>query len=148
MLKFPLIHPEILSALGGAGHLSRVLISDANYPHSTRTNPAAKKVWANFAPGVVDAATLLRLLCAAIPIEAVHLMQPEREGAYAMKSDPPIWKEYARILRSSGFRAKMQPIPKPAFSDLARGEDVCLVIASGETAIFANILLTIGVVRQ
>jgi L-fucose mutarotase len=52
MLKLPVLHPEILSALGSAGHLATVLISDGNYPHNTKPNPRAKIVWANFVPGV------------------------------------------------------------------------------------------------
>jgi L-fucose mutarotase/ribose pyranase (RbsD/FucU family) len=30
MLKTPVLHPEILYALGSAGHLGRILISDGN----------------------------------------------------------------------------------------------------------------------
>jgi L-fucose mutarotase/ribose pyranase (RbsD/FucU family) len=41
----------------------------------------------------------------------------------------------------------MQPHQKPGFNQLARSEDVCLVIATGEMAIYANILITIGVVN-
>lgn len=147
MLKFPLIHPEILAALGSAGHLAKVLISDANYPHSTRANPTAKRVWANFAPGVVDGVTLLKLISAAVPIEAVHLMEPERTGAYAMHDDPPIWGDYRAALKASGFVGNVHAVQKPQFNDLAKSDDLCLVIASGETQIFANVLLTIGVVQ-
>ena len=39
MLKLPVLHPEILSALASAGHLAKVLISDGNYPHNTKPNP-------------------------------------------------------------------------------------------------------------
>jgi len=35
MLTTGLIHPGILRALAGAGHGARILIADANYPHST-----------------------------------------------------------------------------------------------------------------
>lgn len=147
MLKFPLIHPEILDALGRSGHLSTVLISDANYPHGTRTNPNARKVWANFAPGVVDGVTLLRLIVSAVPVEAVHLMEPERSGAYAMHTDPPIWQQYQSVLQTAGFSGNIQALQKPQFNEMARSDDLCLVIASGETGIFANVLLTIGVVR-
>jgi L-fucose mutarotase len=45
MLKTTLLHPEILYALGAAGHGSKVLISDGNYPHTTGSNPAATRVF-------------------------------------------------------------------------------------------------------
>ena len=36
MLRYQLLHPEILAALGGAGHGSQILIADGNYPFETR----------------------------------------------------------------------------------------------------------------
>jgi len=30
MLRFPLIHPPLLAALGAAGHRARILLADAN----------------------------------------------------------------------------------------------------------------------
>lgn len=148
MLKGRVLHPEILSALGAAGHLGKVLISDGNYPHSTRPNPRAKVVWANFVPGVVDAVTVLKMVSDLIPIEKVEVMEPERSGAYAMAEDPPIWTEFRRVLRErSDFRGELTPLTKPDFNVQARAEDVCLVIATAETQIFANALVTIGVVR-
>ena len=41
MLRSPLIHPQLLAALGAAGHGARVLIADANYSHSTNVYPGA-----------------------------------------------------------------------------------------------------------
>lgn len=149
MLKTSVLHPEILAAIAGAGHLAKILITDGNYPHSTRPNPRAKLVYANFTPGTVDACTLLKMVCDLVPIEAVEVMAPERTGAYAMKTDPPIWTEYRTILaQESDFRGKLTELDKPAFNVQARHEDVCLVIASAEEQIFANLLITIGVVRK
>jgi L-fucose mutarotase len=39
MLKSHLIHPEILEALGRAGHSSKILIADGNYPYVTQLGP-------------------------------------------------------------------------------------------------------------
>jgi L-fucose mutarotase len=148
VLKIPVLHPEILSALGSAGHLGKILISDGNYPHNTRPNPRAKIVWANFTPGVVDAVTILKLVAQLVPIEAVDVMEPQRSGAYAMAADPPIWANFRRVLaEESDFRGELSPWQKPEFNERARGDDVCLVIATAEMQIFANVLLTIGVVR-
>ena len=44
MLKTPLLHPRILSALGRGGHRSKVLITDGNYPAWTRRGPNAEVV--------------------------------------------------------------------------------------------------------
>ena len=44
MLRYKLLHPEILGALGAAGHGSKIMIADSNYPFGTRANPGAKRV--------------------------------------------------------------------------------------------------------
>jgi L-fucose mutarotase len=134
--------------LASAGHLAKILISDGNYPSSTKPNPRAKVVWANFTPGVVDACTILGLVCGLVPVEAVEVMAPAKTGMYAMAHDPPIWKKYRDILRrQSGFRGQLIQLQKFQFNVQARGEDVALIIATAETQIYANILITIGVVR-
>lgn len=146
MLKIPVSHPEILRALGSAGHLSKVLISDGHYPHATHPNPRAPIVWANFAPGLLDAVTVLKLVATLVAIEEVTVMEPHRTGPYAMQDDPPIWKRFEQVLREhSDFRGAMTPLPKPQFNAAARSDDLCLVIATGETEIYANILITLGV---
>ena len=148
MLKTKLLHPEILGGLASAGHLAKILISDGNYPSSTKPNPRAKIVWANFTPGVVDACTILRLVCDLVPIETVEVMAPAKTGQYAMAHDPPIWKKYREILRrQSDFRGTFIELQKPQFNVQAQSEDLGLIIATAETQIYANILITIGVVR-
>lgn len=148
MLKTSVLHPEILSAIAGAGHLAKILITDGNYPHSTRPNPRAKLVYANFVPGTVDAVTLLKMVCDLVPVEKVEVMAPERTGQYAMQTDPPIWVDFRKVLADrSDFRGQLTELTKPQFNEVAKEEDVCLVIASAETQIFANIMITIGVVR-
>ena len=149
MLKLPVLHPEILSALGSAGHLATVLISDGNYPHNTKPNPRAKIVWANFVPGVVSATTALEMVCDLVPIEAAAVMAPDKTGEYAMAEDPPIWAEFRQILQSrSDFRGDAHA-RSSSRSSMSRREsdDLCLVIATAEQRIWSNILLTIGVVR-
>ncbi|NLD72046.1 MAG: RbsD or FucU transport, partial [Chloroflexi bacterium] len=51
MLKYTLTHPEILAALGTAGHGSQILIADGNYPFTTGSSPTAKRVYLNLTRG-------------------------------------------------------------------------------------------------
>ena len=136
MLTTNLLHPEILYALGSSGHGSQVLISDGNFPHATKTNPAATKVFLNLSPGVLSVTDVLQALAPAIPIEAAHVM------ATADGSVPPIWADFEE--RLPGITP--EPLERFAFYEAAGSPDVCLVIATGETRIYANLLLTIGVV--
>ena len=149
MLKLPVLHPQILSALGSAGHLSRVLITDGNYPHISRSNPRAQIVWANFTPGILDVVGVLKMIADVVPIEEAIVMEPEKAGQYAMAIDPPIWARFREVLRQkASFNQPLRPLQKPAFNDVANGSDVCLVVATAEMEIWANLILTIGVVQS
>ncbi|MBC7870734.1 MAG: RbsD or FucU transport [Chitinophagaceae bacterium] len=136
MLTTKILHPEILEALGGSGHGGRVLIADGNYPFSTRAYPAAKRVYLNFAPGKLNAVEVLEGLVSLIPVEAADVMIPDYGG------EPEIFAEFRKLLPE----LELRPNGRYAFYDLARDSDTCLVIATGEQRIYANILLTIGVV--
>ncbi|MFN8371915.1 MAG: RbsD/FucU family protein [Anaerolineae bacterium] len=136
MLKSELIHPTILATLGASGHGSGVLIADGNYPFITRANPAAERVYLNLMPGLLTVPQVLEALVTAIPVEAAHVMTPD-DG-----SEPSIFADFRRLLPDVELEKHM----RYPFYDLARGSDVSLVIATGEQRIYANILLTIGVV--
>jgi L-fucose mutarotase len=136
MLRYTLLHPEILAALGGAGHGSRVLIADGNYPFGTGAPPAARRVYLNLAPGILTVTDVLRVLADAIPIEAAHVMVPDSGP------EPPIFAEFRAILPDLA----LETIGRFPFYDAVRGPDTALVIATGERRVYANILLTIGVV--
>jgi len=150
MLKSKLIHPDITAALAAAGHGSKVLIADGNYPASTKLGPNAELVCLNLMPGMVSGTDALRALVSAIPVEAAAVMQTLKDGPYAMKDDPPIWAKYAAILKEAGFEAggdqPFEQIERFAFYDAAESPDVALTIQTGEQRIYANLLLTIGVV--
>ncbi len=146
MLKHQLIHPQILEALGRAGHGSRILIADGNYPFSTTLGPGATLVNLNLSPGLVSCTQVLEALVTAVPIEAAAVMQPLAEGPYAMAEDPPIWAEFGQILSGAGYAGDLDQIERFAFYDTAGEPNVALTIATGEQRIYANLLLTIGVV--
>jgi L-fucose mutarotase len=136
MLKTRLLHPQILQALGEAGHGAQVLIADGNYPLLTRSNPASHRVFLNLAPGQLTVTDVLAVLAEAIPIEAAHVMGPD-DG-----SEPGIYADFRELLPETD----LQRLGRFAFYDMARGPDTALAIATGEQRIYGNILLTIGVV--
>lgn len=136
MLKTKLLHPEILNALAGSGHGGKILIADGNYPFSTRANPAAARVYLNFMPGMLKATDVLKGIAGAIPVESADVMTPDSG------EEPAIFAEFRKILPAIDLtkHGRFQ------FYDLAKDNDCCLVVATGEQRIYANILLTIGVV--
>ncbi len=136
MLRSRLLHPEILGALGAAGHGARVLIADGNYPLSTGSHPAARRVFLNLAPGMLRVTEVLEVLREAVPVEAADVMVPDQGD------EPPIFGEFRRLLPG----VELGPLDRFAFYEAARGPDLALAIATGEQRVYANILLTIGVV--
>ena len=138
MLRFKLLHPQILAALGAAGHGSKILIADSNYPFSTGASPAAERVYLNLAPGMVNISDVLRVLTSAVPVEAAHAIHPG-DG-----SEPPIFKEYEQLLPN----IEINKLGRFPFYEAARSQDTALVIATGEQRTWACILLTIGVVEK
>lgn len=136
MLRYQLLHPEILQALGEAGHGAQVLIADGNYPLATRSHPAARRVYLNLAPDLLTATDVLRVVAGAIPIEAAHVMVPDTG------EEPAIFTEFRALLPG----IDLQTTGRYPFYDAARSPDLALAIATGERRVYANILLTIGVI--
>jgi L-fucose mutarotase len=137
VLRTRLIHPGILAALAAAGHGSQVLISDGNFPHATAAPPAATRVYLNLSPGRVTVTEVLEALAATIPVENAAVMRPHDADAPAMLA------EYRALLPAG---TPVDVVERFAFYELARGRDVTLAIATGDQRLYANLLLTIGVV--
>jgi L-fucose mutarotase len=136
LLTYRLIHPKILGALGEAGHGAQVLIADGNYPLVTRSHPNARRVYLNLAPDLLRVTDVLEVLLDAIPIEAAHVMGPDSG------EEPDIFADFRAQLPA----IELQRLNRFDFYDMARGPDLALAIATGERRLYANILLTIGVV--
>jgi len=139
VLRTRLLHPEILLALGSAGHGARILIADGNYPFSTEAPAAATRVFLNLRPGLAAVTDVLEVLVEAIPIEAALLMEtPDGQPV-------PIHEKYRALL---GNQPTVSTRKRFDFYAEVKSPPTTLVIATGEQCRFANILLTIGVVRE
>ena len=145
MLRSKLIHPKISEVLARAGHSSKVLIADGNYPAASAIGPRAELVSLNLAPGLVTVAQVLKVLLAAIPIEAVSTMGMPDDDPYRLPHDPPVWDEYRSILATAGMVLELQPISRWDFYTAVDSRDHVLTIQTGDQALWANLLLTVGV---
>jgi L-fucose mutarotase len=148
MLKSKLLHPDILAALGRAGHGSKILIADGNYPFATKLGVNATLVSLNLMPGLVSCTQALEAIVSAVPIEGAAVMQPLKTGPNAYKGEPPIWDDFRRILKAAEVDVELASIERFKFYDAAGTDDVALTIATAEQAVYANLLLTIGVVKS
>jgi L-fucose mutarotase len=146
MLDGPLLHPEILRVLAQAGHHSKVLIADGNYPAADKRGPRAELVSLQLSPGVPTVAQVFAAVLGAVRIDEVRTMGVDREDSYAAATpgDPPVWAEYRRILAAAGSSVELVPIVKWDFYAAVASADHVLTIQTADTKPWANLLLSLG----
>ena len=110
LLHQKLIHPDINGIVGAAGHHSKILIADGNYPASSTLGPNAELISLNLMPGVVTCSQVLEALLSAIPIEAANTMGIPDDDPYAKFGPPPVWAEYEKLISDAGLDMKFEPI--------------------------------------
>lgn len=135
----PLISPDLLKILNEMGHGNEIVLADANFP----TASIGKRIVRADGIGAVD------LLDAILPL--FPLDQYDEDHFVLMEvvpGDPvetPIWYEYQTVLDRYEPDAHIQKMERFAYYERAR-QAYC-VVATGETAQYANIILKKGVVR-
>jgi L-fucose mutarotase len=141
MLFGTLIHPQILDALGRAGHGSKILLADGNYPAGTALGPRSRLVHLNLAPGCLTVSQVLDVLLTAVPVEAAAVMDHEEPSM----GEPAAWAEFSRALGRVGVD-ELERIKRREFYEVAGRPDVALTVATGDQRTYSNLLLTVGVV--
>ncbi len=139
MLRTHLIHPDLLAALARMGHGSQILIADGNYPHVTGTSPTAERIHLNVAPGLLTVDQVLELLIPTIPLESAAWMDTAEGQA------SPATRVHLELLAEAGLTEEPRGLERFAFYEAARQAGVGVVVATGDTRAYANILLTVGV---
>lgn len=145
MLKHQLIHPEINAVLAKAGHSSQVLIADGNYPASSTMGPNATLVSLNLSPGLVTVDQVLQALVTAIPIEAVNTMGMPEDDPFKLDNDPEVWDVYRKTLTEAKVPVELNPIDRWEFYKAVASSDHVLTIQTADQALWANLLITVGV---
>jgi len=145
MLKTTLLHPEILRACARAGHHSKILIADGNYPAASKIGPRAELVSLQLSPGIPTVAQVLRALLAQVPIDVINTMGIDPSDEYAAQGDPPVWNEFRQILTEAGSTRQLEPIIKWDFYAAVASDDHVLTIQTADQALWSNLLLSVGV---
>ncbi len=139
----PVISPELLKALAEMGHGDELVIADGNFPcHSVGKDSIVIRADGHGVPEILDAVLNL------IPLDTytekpVALMEVVKGDTCGT---PEIWSTYEEILNKyEPDHHDIDYTERFAFYDRAKG--AYLIIATGEKAIYANILLKKGVVK-
>lgn len=139
-----ILSPELLKVLCEMGHSDRLCIADGNFPcESIGKNSIVIRMDGHGVPEILDAILEVFPLDTYTekPAVLMQLMKCD-EG----KIETPIWNEYSNIIAKHDARGNdaITNIDRFKFYDEAK-ECYC-IIATGESAVYANIILQKGVV--
>ena len=131
-----IIPPELLKILCEMGHGDELVIADGNFP-SASMGQRVVYMSGNGAAEVIDAVlTLFPLDTYAKPLYLTEVVKGDNV-------ETPIWEEYKSITKKY-TDAEFEHLERFAFYE--RAKSAYAVIATGESALYANILLKKGVV--
>ncbi len=131
------LSPELLKVIDEMGHGEEILLADANYPVNSMNLPVIR------ADGI-DIPRLMKAILKLMPLDTfaeynIILMNSNGE-------EPEIWKEYRKILENSGEEFRIKSVSR--FDFYKMGAKVSAVVATGEKALYANIILKKGVISD
>lgn len=135
----PLISPELLKVLDEMGHGDEIVLADANFPSASMGRRVVR------ADGI-GAVALLDAVLQLFPLD-----QYDESNFVLMEvvpGDPvktPIWDLYRETLKKYEPNAQMKTMERFAYYE--RAQKAYCILATGETAQYANIILKKGVVK-
>ncbi len=134
----PVLSPDLLKILMEMGHGDEIVIGDGNFPAAS----VAKRLIRLDGHGVneiLDA--ILKLMPLDTYVEAPVGLMDNGDA----ENRPPIWAEYEKTIKANEGDKNIELIERFEFYE--RAKKAYAVIATGETAIYANIILKKGVVQ-
>ena len=139
----PVISPDLLKALAEMGHGDELVIAGGNFPcQSVGKNAVVVRAGGHGVPEILDAVLKLIPLDTYTekPVALMEVVPGDTCGT------PEIWEAYEDILNK--YEPEHHAIDyTERFAFYERAKDAYLIIATGEKAIYANILLKKGVVK-
>lgn len=137
-----ILSPQLLKVLCEMGHGDRLVIADGNFPAESMGKDAIViRCDGHNVPELLDAILQLFPLDSYVD-KPVNLMQ-------VVQGDPvetPIWDTYEEILSKYDSRGKDTIGYLERFAFYAQSKKAYAIIATGEKALYANIMLQKGVI--
>ena len=135
------ISPELLKILCEMGHGDEIVIADANFPSETFGKRVIR------ADGI-QGTEMLDAVLSLFPLDTYsdpNMILMQLMDCDAGKINPTIWEEYKDIANKHDKNVKVGNIDRFEFYE--RAKDAYAVIATGEQAVYANIILKKGVIK-
>lgn len=134
-----IISPELLKILHEMGHSDEIVIGDGNFPAASNAKRLVR-CDGHGVPELLDA--ILQLLPLDTYVAAPVMLMQVTPGDDV---DPVIWNDYRKIVDKHQENVKFEEIERFAFYERAR--DAYAIVATGESALYANVILKKGVVK-
>jgi L-fucose mutarotase len=141
MLKHipPIISPELLYLIARMGHGDELVIADANFPAESMGKRVVRAD-GHGVPAILEAVLSLFPLDRYVNAPAIVMQRVEAPAEPA-----PIWAEFQRVLDAAESRPiAIERLERFAFYD--RATQAFGVVATGETALYGNIIIKKGVI--
>ncbi len=135
-----IISPELLKILHEMGHSDEIVIGDGNFPAASNAKRLVRAD-GHGVPELLDA--ILQLFPLDTYVEAPVMLMQVTPGDDV---DPVIWKDYRKIVDKHQDNVNFEEIERFAFYERAR--NAYAIVATGESALYANVILKKGVVKE
>ncbi len=137
-----ILSPELLKVLCEMGHSDKLVIADGNFPaESMGKNAIVIRMDGHGVCDVLDAILQLFPLDTYVekPVNLMQVMQGDHV-------ETPIWNEYEKIINKYDERGKKAIGQIERFAFYEEAKTAYAIIATGESALYANVMLQKGVV--
>lgn len=132
-----IISPELLKILDEMGHGDEIVIGDGNFPAASNAKRLVRLDGHNV-PEILEA--ILKLMPLDTYVDSSVMLMQTSKG----DPTPVIWGKYEELVKESGNKTELSQIERFAFYD--RAKEAYAIIATSESALYANVILKKGVV--
>ncbi|XP_063048370.1 fucose mutarotase [Engraulis encrasicolus] len=139
-----LLSPELLYALAKMGHGDELVLADVNFPVSSvcKCGPVEIRADGLQIPELLKATLKLFPLDTYVRSPAAVMDLVESDKARGL--EVPVWNTYMSMLEQAGSQGSLEFMERFAFYE--RAKKAFAVVATGETALYGNLIIKKGVI--
>ena len=141
-----ILSPELLKVLSEMGHSDRICIGDGNFPGASMAkarNAIFLRADGHGIPELLDAILTVMPLDTYVDQPAMLMEKMDCDKDLEI----PVWDEYKAIIARHDERGAKAVGNYERFEFYEQAKDCYCILQTGETAIYANVILQKGVIK-
>ncbi len=142
----PILSPELLKVLSEMGHSDRICLGDGNFPGASMAKAEGAiflRADGHGIPEILDAILQVMPLDAYVETPAMLMEKMECDKDLEI----PVWDEYKKVIAKHDDRGANAVGAYERFAFYEEAKKCYCILQTGETAIYANIILQKGVIK-